>query len=120
VAKFNSQDLSTDDNDEPVDLLNKLLRELKTIEQQLGRQRGDQKFSARRIDIDILLFGDLVIKQPVELPRDEILKNAYVLWPLSELAPELIHQSAHSNERISYQQLWQQFDRSKQQLKPID
>lgn len=120
VAKFDSNDLSADDQQNQINRLTALLTELKDIEKQLGRERGDQKFSARKIDIDILLFGDLITKNPIELPREEILENAYVLWPLSELAADVIHLSSHLNEKISYLQHWQNFDHSKQQLKPID
>ena len=63
----------------------------KSIEDESGRNRSDPKFSARTLDIDPLLYGDLICNSPVQLPRDEILKNAYVLWPLSIMAPAYIH-----------------------------
>ena len=77
---------------------------------------GGQKFSDRNIDIDILLFGDLQTEHPIELPRDEILKNAYVLWPLAELAPELRDPLSHKY----YAESWSEFDKSSQTLKPIE
>lgn len=88
---------------------------LKDIEKQLGRLAGGKKFSPRTMDIDILLFGDLVVSKPIILPREEILKNAYVLWPLSELAPTLNHPGLDKN----YQELWQAFDKSSQNLHPL-
>ena len=99
-----------------VQLLDDLVKLLKNIENKLGRARGGEKFSSRVMDIDILLFGDRVSASPIELPREEILDNAYVLWPLSELAPELVHPV----EKLSYTELWNNFDKNKQQLKPID
>ena len=96
--------------------LEQLLEYLKNLENQLGRVRGSQKFASRSIDIDILLFGEKVCKQPVELPRGEIRENAYVLWPLAELAPELIEPGGFE----SYAQLWQAFDHSLQKIHPLD
>ena len=125
VAKFESKDLdsnrsSTSDlvakYSSSAEQLSFLVAQLKVIENQLGRKRGDKKFSARSIDIDVLLFGDFQIDKPVELPRDEILENAYVLWPLSELAPELVHPGSDK----TYEEYWQEFDKSLQKLEPIE
>ena len=41
----------------------------------------------RTLDLDLLLYGELVCETPLVLPRGEILTNAFVLWPLAELAP---------------------------------
>ena len=92
--------------------LNRTLIALKAIENQMGRIRGDKKFAARVIDIDILLFGDLICEKPIQLPRGEILENAYVLCPLSELAPNLVHPV----ENKSYSELWRAFDKKQQKL----
>jgi len=97
------------------DSLEFIIDSLKQFEDELGRVRGGAKFSSRHIDIDILLFGDLVCDKPIVLPREEIKQNAYVLWPLAELAPDLI---APGND-LTYLQLWQKFDKKSQQLKPI-
>lgn len=89
---------------------------LHAIENQHGRQRGEQKFSSRTLDIDILTYGDLAgIVDGVKLPRDEITKNAFVLLPLSELAPETYHPLMHQ----TYAQLWREFDKGKQKLWPV-
>lgn len=70
--------------------IEELIQELKKLEDDLGRVRGGAKFSARTIDMDIILFGDLCGEfSGVRLPRDEITKNAYVLLPLMKLAPDL-------------------------------
>lgn len=95
--------------------LSELMAQLKRLEQSLGRQRSAERFSSRNIDIDILLFGETVCEQPIRLPREEIRHNAYVLWPLAELSPDLIEPGGTQ----TYDQLWQQFDKSRQQIKKI-
>jgi len=99
-----------------VESLSELIVSLKKVESQLGRQRGDKKFSARTIDIDVLLFGDLQTASPIELPRGEILENAYVLWPLSELASDLKHPLIGK----TYREIWDEFDKSVQALIPME
>jgi len=69
------------------------LREyLRELEDRFGRIRDVAKFSDRTLDIDILLYDDLVLLSPkLEIPRAEILKFAHVLKPLADLDPELMH-----------------------------
>lgn len=85
---------------------------LRAIEFSHGRDHNAKKFSPRSLDLDLLLFDDLVIDKPAQLPRDEIIKNAFVLWPLSQVAPELIHPIVKQN----YRDLWQSYNKSSQQL----
>ncbi|WP_394146728.1 2-amino-4-hydroxy-6-hydroxymethyldihydropteridine diphosphokinase [Shewanella atlantica] len=87
----------------------------KRIERANGRQVGAKKFAPRTLDLDLLLYDDVVTQVPVELPRAEITKNAFVLWPMAEIAPELVHPLS---ER-SYQSLWDDYDKSSQQLCPV-
>ena len=90
---------------------------LRKIEDELGRDRAQPKFSARTIDIDILLYGDEVgVIDGVTLPRSEILKNAFVLCPLADLAPERLHPIA----KQSYQSLWENYDRERQPVKQVE
>ncbi|WP_286239854.1 2-amino-4-hydroxy-6-hydroxymethyldihydropteridine diphosphokinase [Neptuniibacter halophilus] len=90
---------------------------LKQIEDENGRCRQGPKFSGRTLDIDILTYGDLVgTHAGVQLPRDEIGKNAFVLWPLAEIAPEQIHPA----EGVSYAALWQAYDKTRQKLWPVE
>ena len=93
-----------------------LIVALKLLEDRLGRVRGGAKFSSRHIDIDILLYGSLHCKTPIVLPREEIYENAYVLWPLAELAPELIDPKS---ERL-FAQLWNELEFDSNEIKPID
>ena len=65
---------------------------LRDLEDSHGRKRNVPKFSDRSLDIDILLYDDLVVFSPLlEIPRAEILKFAHVLKPLADLDPDLIH-----------------------------
>jgi len=85
---------------------------LRKIEVDNGRDRSAKKFSSRTLDLDLLTYDDLVIEQPAQLPRHEIDKNAFVLWPLAEIAPQQIHPVL----KQSYLQLWQAYDQSLQKL----
>lgn len=90
-----------------------LLRELRAIENANDRDRSAPKFSSRTLDIDILLYGDWVGEfDGVLLPRQEILDNAFVLLPLCELEPELIHPV----QQKSMAALWSQYDKAEQRL----
>jgi 2-amino-4-hydroxy-6-hydroxymethyldihydropteridine diphosphokinase len=90
---------------------------LKSIEDRLGRDRSAEKFSSRPIDIDILIFGDSTGEEcGIELPRAEILQNAFVLRPLTELRPSTIH--AQTGQTFS--DLWRAYDHSLQNLWPIN
>jgi 2-amino-4-hydroxy-6-hydroxymethyldihydropteridine diphosphokinase len=68
-----------------------LMHELLRIEEQLGRKRVE-KYGARIIDIDILLFNDAVIDTSlVRVPHPELPNRRFALEPLCELAPNFIH-----------------------------
>ena len=65
---------------------------LRDLEQAHGRDRNTPKWSDRTLDIDILLFDELVVyDEELEIPRKEILKFAHVLKPLADLAPQGRH-----------------------------
>jgi 2-amino-4-hydroxy-6-hydroxymethyldihydropteridine diphosphokinase len=69
-----------------------LLGRILMIESLLGRVRGEKQYSSRVIDIDILLYEDLVIDElSLKIPHPLLHKRRFVLVPLSELAPEIIH-----------------------------
>jgi 2-amino-4-hydroxy-6-hydroxymethyldihydropteridine diphosphokinase len=66
--------------------------ELDAIHDKAGRERGGDMFVSRTLDIDLLLYDQEVIeKYPVRVPRADVLKYSFVLGPLAEIAPELIH-----------------------------
>jgi 2-amino-4-hydroxy-6-hydroxymethyldihydropteridine diphosphokinase len=64
---------------------------MKALEQTIGRQRTF-RFGPREIDIDILLFGDLVVDETLlKIPHREMTQRRFVLTPLAEIAPDMIH-----------------------------
>ena len=76
---------------------------LRDLEDRYGRKRDVPKFSDRSLDIDILLYNDLVLLSPVlEIPRAEITKFAHVLKPLTDLEPDLLHPT----ERRRMVEIW--------------
>jgi 2-amino-4-hydroxy-6-hydroxymethyldihydropteridine diphosphokinase len=88
--------------------------ELECIETQCGRTRDAPKWAPRAMDLDILLFGDLVQSTPgLVLPRPDLLRWAFMLGPLAELAPALRHPAGESIGA-----LWQRFDCVKNPLIP--
>jgi len=90
---------------------------LHAIEGRYGRDREGPKFSPRTLDLDLLLYDDVIChSNGVHIPREEILSNAFVLYPLAELAPGLIHPTAGQ----SMAQLWQQFDKTQQKIWKVE
>ena len=77
---------------------------LKNIEKTFGRDRTQPKFSSRLIDLDLVIYDDLVDLN-ANLPRDDILKYAFVLAPLAQLSGDEIHPLT----KQTYQQLWRSF-----------
>lgn len=93
--------------------LAELDRWLKAIEADNGRYAPGRK--GLPLDIDVLLYGDQVGEfEGLTLPRAEILRNAFVLWPLALLAPAQQHPGAGQ----SFAELWDAM-RSEQQLWPV-
>ncbi|MCX7097066.1 MAG: 2-amino-4-hydroxy-6-hydroxymethyldihydropteridine diphosphokinase [Methylococcales bacterium] len=84
-------------------------KQLRQIELDNGRTRDSQKFSARTLDLDLLLYDALVVNDGrLQIPRDEIERYAFVLEPLAEIAPDLKHPVSQQ----SYTELWEKFDKS--------
>lgn len=72
----------------PVELLNVLLG----IESDLGRNRGEVRNEPRTIDIDILFYGNQVVKaEHLTIPHERLHERRFVLVPLAEIAPEFEH-----------------------------
>jgi 2-amino-4-hydroxy-6-hydroxymethyldihydropteridine diphosphokinase len=90
---------------------------LKKIEDDNGRDRTAPRFGPRSLDIDILTIDEVTGNYDgIDLPRDEILKNAFVLLPLAELASDTLHPVTGK----TYSQHWEEYDKSTQKLWTIE
>ncbi|MEI6147411.1 MAG: 2-amino-4-hydroxy-6-hydroxymethyldihydropteridine diphosphokinase [Methylococcales bacterium] len=84
-------------------------KHLRNIELANGRTQESQKFSSRTLDLDLLLYDDLIINDGrLQIPRDEIQSYAFVLEPLAEIAPTL----KHPINGLTYAELWERFDKT--------
>ena len=83
--------------------LHRLMRE---IEARHGRERSGGKFAARTLDLDLLTYGDVITDEGGKsLPRDEILRYAFVLAPLADVAGDELHPELGE----TYRTLWERF-----------
>ena len=81
-----------------------IAQKLRDIEFAQGRLPDSKKFSARSLDLDLLLYGDLVVNDgKLQIPRADIERYAFVLEPLAEIAPT----QKHPVLQLSYAELWQ-------------
>jgi 2-amino-4-hydroxy-6-hydroxymethyldihydropteridine diphosphokinase len=86
-----------------------LRAELKRIESLCGRPAHAPRWAPRAMDLDILLFGDTVQEAAdLRLPRPDLLRWAFMLGPLAEIAPDVMHPTA----RQTLGALWQAFDQN--------
>ncbi|MBT8110459.1 MAG: 2-amino-4-hydroxy-6-hydroxymethyldihydropteridine diphosphokinase [Gammaproteobacteria bacterium] len=93
-----------------------ICREIERLHDLAGRDRGNGKWSSRPLDIDLLLYDDQVIdERPVRVPRSDILKYSFVLRPLAELAPDLVH-PVTGKSMLAH---WQEFDAASQPLELV-
>lgn len=68
-----------------------LLAYLKGLEKKLGRQKT-KRFGPRTIDLDILFYNERVIDTPeLQIPHARLPERAFVLLPLADIAPQLVH-----------------------------
>ncbi|WP_394184718.1 2-amino-4-hydroxy-6-hydroxymethyldihydropteridine diphosphokinase [Pseudoalteromonas tetraodonis] len=89
---------------------------LKQIERDNGRKANDKKFSPRTLDLDLLFYDDVICESPAQLPRDEITKNAFVLQPLAEVAPDFYHPVA----KQTIAQIWNAYNNPQQKLWKVE
>ena len=93
-----------------------VLKRLHAIEELCGRPREAPRWAPRSMDLDVLLYDDLICQEPhLTLPRPDLLKRAYMLGPLAQLAPGLIHPT----EKQTIGELWSRFDRTAHPLVPV-
>lgn len=95
-----------------------LLDIIEEIHDVAGRERdASNKWVARSLDIDLLLYGELVSPgRPLRVPRDDVLDYAFVLRPLAELAPDGVHPVTGR----TFADHWAEFDDEEQALTRVD
>lgn len=99
--------------DRPVE---QVIAQLDRIEDAAGRRRDTGRFASRTLDLDLLMYADLVVDRPdLRLPRVDIMDYAFVLGPLAELAPDLVHPT----ERATMRELWSRFDKAGQSIRRL-
>jgi 2-amino-4-hydroxy-6-hydroxymethyldihydropteridine diphosphokinase len=97
--------------------IEEVLPRLHAIETLCGRPRGAPRWAPRSMDLDLLLFGDQVRDEPkLKLPRPDLLKRAFMLGPLADLAPDLVHPTL----KLTIAELWKQFDRAAHPLVKVE
>ena len=83
--------------------LPQLVDVLHAMEEQCGRKRDDAKWAPRAMDLDVLLYGNLVSDTPAApVPRADLLRRAFMLGPMADIAPGLLHPEA----RRTLAELW--------------
>jgi 2-amino-4-hydroxy-6-hydroxymethyldihydropteridine diphosphokinase len=93
-----------------------VLERLHAIEERCGRPRDAPRWAPRSMDLDVLLYGELVCEEPgLKLPRPDLVKRAYMLGPLAELAPAVVHPTA----KLTVAELWRRFDRDAHPLERL-
>ena len=97
---------------EPVEAGITLLWEIETL---CGWPRHAPKWASRSMDLDILLFGARIEKTAdYTLPRPDLLKRPYMLGPMAEIAPGVMHPTAGK----TIGELWSEFDRAGHEMVP--
>jgi len=85
------------------------------IERAHGRERRADGMHSRTLDLDLLLYGDLVLNEPgLRLPREDITRYAFVLKPLADIEPE----GRHPETGQSFAALWRRFEGDRS-LRPV-
>lgn len=94
-----------------------VVEQLRAIETLCGRPSDAPKWAPRSMDLDILLYDNLVCDEPrLKLPRPDLLKRAYMLGPMADIAPDLHHPTANA----TIGELWERFDRNAHVLERVD
>ncbi|MBI3575646.1 MAG: 2-amino-4-hydroxy-6-hydroxymethyldihydropteridine diphosphokinase, partial [Gammaproteobacteria bacterium] len=90
---------------------------LSHIESRFGRSRRENRFSARALDLDLLLYDDIVRHDgQINLPHPDIRRYAFVLRPLADIAPDL----RHPETGLACARMWEQFGSGKREIWKTD
>jgi 2-amino-4-hydroxy-6-hydroxymethyldihydropteridine diphosphokinase len=94
-----------------------VLAQLHAIEVACGRPRNAPKWASRTMDLDILLYGDLIEKTAeYTVPRPDLVRRPFMLGPMAEIAPEVRHPATHK----TMAELWREFDRGDHAMTPVE
>jgi 2-amino-4-hydroxy-6-hydroxymethyldihydropteridine diphosphokinase len=97
--------------------LTEVLSILQAVESLCGRARKAPKFEPRSMDLDLLLYGEMICAtHAITLPRPDLTKRAYMLGPLAELAPALVHPTL----KQTIGDLWKAFDQASHPMKLVE
>jgi 2-amino-4-hydroxy-6-hydroxymethyldihydropteridine diphosphokinase len=70
----------------------RLLEKFKNIERAMGRKKVKKRWGSRVIDLDILLYNGMIVKKKnLRIPHPEMANRKFVLLPLSEIGPQIVH-----------------------------
>ena len=95
---------------------NEMLDLLRSLEIATGRDIGTGAFDSRTLDIDMVLYGDLVHpEKPFKIPRNDIELYSFVLCPLAEIDPDGIHPVTGK----TFKDLWEGFDQAEHPLDKV-
>ncbi|MEM7027763.1 MAG: 2-amino-4-hydroxy-6-hydroxymethyldihydropteridine diphosphokinase [Pseudomonadota bacterium] len=95
--------------------IDEIIDETKKIEFNYGRKRNETRYSSRTLDIDLLLYGD-VVDPKYDIPREDIQKYAFVLKPLLDIDESLVHPV--TGESLS--SIWASFSGDKSDLAIVE
>lgn len=93
----------------------KIVERLELLHTLAHRKRQVNPFSSRTLDLDLLLYGDLV-QHGLKIPHYDIEKYGFVLGPLAEVAPQL----RHPVRGETMKKLWDNFDKSQAPMQKVD
>ncbi|HMN44628.1 MAG TPA: 2-amino-4-hydroxy-6-hydroxymethyldihydropteridine diphosphokinase [Povalibacter sp.] len=91
-------------------------RNLQSVEALCGRVPDAPKWAPRSMDLDILLYDDVVSDEPgYLLPRPDLVKRPYMLKPMADIAPDRMHPT----RRRTMRELWAAFDQGGHEMKEV-
>ena len=96
------------------DSLPDVRRNLQQVEALCGRPPNAPKWAPRTMDLDILLYGDRVSTEPgLLLPRPDLIKRPYMLKPMVDVGPDVVHPTLHRTMKA----LWDEFDQQGHEMR---